>query len=249
MDLKFQSDGCIFSCDEIQVDPEVSTVILSVHSQYSDHILNSLAESLKQKRYEVRSSLRNKTTLSAAIFYEGSREGTIDSHYVCLVASMSCRLYGDLTEILKSDFGYFRQTVCRVPHTDKEERLDDGVSARTVSGIIRTIDEMVPFSVFLMYEDGLVIAKALLKYHNSEMGEYEPAVVAIEVSDDRQERSGIFLKHLEDKLREYGFVKLWVMEIQNESFWKKNGYQIIDRQGVKYLIPATKRLSEDVHKD
>lgn len=244
MDLKFQSDGCSFSCDEIQTDPEVSTVILSVHSQYSDNILNSLAESLKQKQYEVRSSLRNKTTLSAAIFYEGSMEGTIDSHYVCLVASVSRRLYGDLTEILKSDFGYFRQTVCRVPHTDEDEMLDDEVLSRTVSGAVGTIDEMVPFSVFLMYKDGVMIAKALLKYHNPEMGEYEPTVVSIEVSDDRQESSGMFLKHLEDKVKGYGFVKLWVMGIQNEGFWGKNGYQIIDEQGLKYLRPEGKRFSE-----
>lgn len=164
------------------------------------------------------------------------------------MANVSCRLYGDLAEVLKSDFGYFRQTVCRVPHTDIEEALDGGMSARTVSGIIKSLDERVPFSVFLLNEDGVTIAKALLKYHNSEMGEYEPTVVSIEASHDRQEVSGMFLRHLEDKLSEYGFVKLWVTEIQNEGFWSNNGYQIIDEQGVKYLIPEEKRLPEDPNK-
>lgn len=236
MDLKFQSDRRIISCDEIQTDPEVSTVILSVHSQYSDHILNALSESLKQKLYEIRSSLKNNITLSVSVFYKGRQEGIIDSHYVCLVASASSRLYNDITEILKSDFGYFRQTVCRVPHTDKKEVLADGVLARTISGTIKALPQ-IPFTAFVMSQDGITIAKALLKYHNPEMGEYEPSIIAIEVLHDRQEVSSVFLKYIEDKLGKYGFVKLWAVEIQNELFWSKSGYQTIDGQGIKYLKP------------
>ena len=235
MNSKFHTDRKVFSYDEIQVDPGISTTILFVHSQYSDHVLNSLAESLKEKQYVVKSSLKNKTILSAQILYNGREVGTVDSHYVWLVANTTLHLDKDIDEILKSNFSYFRKQVYRVPHTDKEKILSDKMSVRTISGIIAPLDDTVPFSIFLLYEDRTLIGKALLSYFNSEMDEYDPTIVSMQVLKERQGESGVFMKQIEGELKRCGFVKLWIKEVQNEDFWAKAGYQFEDGQGVKYL--------------
>ena len=234
MDSKFQVDGKIFLYDDMQVDSQVSTVILSIRSQYSDHVLNSLAESLKERQYEVESSLKDKTTVNVRVFYNDCEVGSIDSHYVWLVANMTQQLYGEITEILKTNFGYFKQTLCRVPHTYKEESLSDGIFVKTVSGIMG-LDGMIPHTVFLLYDGSTLAGKALVSYFNSEMAEYEPTVISIEIPMERSERSSMFLRYIEEKLKQYGFVKLWIREVQNESFWESANYQIDDGQGIKYL--------------
>lgn len=234
MNLTFQTDGTIFSYNDILIESEISTIILSVHSQYSDNILNSLTKSLSEK-YTIKSSLKNNTTLNVLVFHDNNRIGVIDSHYVCLVARVSNLLYKDIIEILKSDFGYFRQIVCKIDHVYKEERLSNRITVKMSSGIVESIDDMIPVSAFLFYYNEILIAKILIKYYNLEMDEYEPTVIFTDISKF-QEKSEIFFRYIEDKLRENGFVKIWINDIQSDKFWIKNNYQIIGKQALKYLV-------------
>ncbi len=247
MEPRFLVDGRVFSRDEMLVDPGVATMIFSVHSQYSDQVLNSLAESLKERGYAVRSSLKDGTVLSAMIFSGGRRAGTIDSHYVWLVANASLQLCDDIAGILRDSFGYFRHIVGRVPHVEKEEVVSGRVSVRTASGIVESPDRGVPLSVFLLYEGESLIGRALVDYFNPEMGEYEPTVVSIQVSREGQGRAGILLGHMEGELGRNGFVKLWVRDVQNEGFWRGAGYQIDGGQGVKYLNPPADGAGRQDH--
>lgn len=223
------------SYDDLKTDSEISTLIFSINSQYSDSVLNSLVESLREKKYVVRSKLVNNAILTVTIFQDNQKVGTIESHYVWLVSRLSSALCEEVIQMLKTDFNYFGQIVCRVPHTDKETILNDNLSMKVRSGIINSTTELIPHTIFFLYEKQCLIGKVLIKYFNSDMGEYEPAILIMEISNDMQDKSGVFLQLIEQELRQGGFVKLWVKDIQNDNFWKKHHYQIDDSQAVKYL--------------
>ena len=236
MDIKFSSDWKQFpSYDDLETDSKFSTLILSVKSQYSDPILNSLVKSLNEKNYITKSKLIKGTTISVNIFQGSEKVGTIESHYVWLLGNLSSFLYEDVKKLLKTDFSYFGKTIGRVYHSDTETKLEENFSIRSRSGIPKDDEELIPYTFFFLYEKDVLIGKTLVKYLNPEMGEYEPTIMLMEISEEKQDDGIKFLKFIEDHLKQNGFTKLWVLDIQNDVFWTNAGFKIDENQAVKYL--------------
>lgn len=234
MDTRFRSGQCIFSSDDMFTG-NASTLILSIHSQYSDHVLNALSSSLRDMDYTTTDSLRGGTVLRTNVSRNGRTEGVIDSHYVCLVANVSDMLHRDIMKAMEDDFGYFKRVIFNVPHGYRRGRAAGGGRVMITTGILDKIDEMIPLSSFVMLDDGIVTAKALVKYYNSDIDEYEPTVAIIEAAHNRQDAAGVLLRYVEDELGQYGFARILAADPQNECFWTDGGYAIEGMHAVKRL--------------
>lgn len=98
-------------------------------------------------------------------------------------------------------------------------------------------DDILPKTIGRLFLNRMEIGKAIVSYINWEMSEVNPTVDCIEIiSTQRRKGYGtFFLKQIERYLERSNFDLVWISNVQDYDFFRKNGYEFDIDEGYKYL--------------
>lgn len=224
--------------DQIVINSKLSTQIFAFESEIAELVYGNLIPFLKSNNYDIDES--EDEIKRATISIQNTQFGIIEPAYSWLIVRSDDRLHRIVTDFIYKKYEEEIRSSGIIEHTENTRILKKRkYRIRFRSGNHESSDDLTPYTFFELYHNDQLLAKAILKYYNGEMNEFEPTILLIEVQEDSRGQ-GIgeyFLRFIECQLSKWGFYSIWSSDTKSMGFWKKMGYDIDIDEGLKGLDP------------